>query len=135
MRQIDLNYLVITALLLSGLYVAITGLVVDLFGLHQFYWHRFAGYASAVLAGLHLVLKWGRVTAYLRWRFRRPGRELPKQQPRGPLLGRRGFLVSALAAVAGFLVGWLTPDRQQPVAVPNETTDIGQFYHRWSKPG
>ncbi len=134
MRQIDLDYLIITTLLLSSLYVVTTGLVMDTFGFPRFFWHNYAGYITAALAGLHLALKWGRVTAYLRWRFKRPDRELPKQQPRGPLLGRRGFLVSALAAAAGFLLGWLTPDRQ-PAAVPNETADIGQFYHRWSKPG
>ena len=70
MKTWDLDYLVITALLLSGLYAAITGLVMDLFGSPQFFWHSYAGYVSAALAGLHLTLNWGRVTAYLRRRFR-----------------------------------------------------------------
>ena len=69
MSRKDLGYVVIAAMLLSGLYVAITGLVTDLFGLHQFFFHRYAGYVCAALAVLHLALNWGRVVAYLRRRF------------------------------------------------------------------
>ncbi len=135
MKRIDVDYLVIAVLLLSGLYVAITGLVMDLFGAPQFFWHRYAGYASAALAGLHLALHWNRVMAYLRRRFRwPPGRELPTERADTSLLGRRGFLVSALAAVGGFTLGRLSPG-QPPVDRPEETADVGSFYHQWSKPG
>lgn len=40
----DFDYLVITAMLLSGLYVAATGLAMDWFGLHRFAWHHYVGY-------------------------------------------------------------------------------------------
>jgi SagB-type dehydrogenase family enzyme len=134
MKQMDLDYIVIAALFLSGCYVATTGLVMGLFGSPQFFWHSYAGYASAALAGLHLALNWGRIMAYLRWRFRRTERELPKRQQHRPLLGRRDFLVSAPAAGAGFLLGWLFAGRRSET-VPNVAADIGQYYHRWSKPG
>jgi SagB-type dehydrogenase family enzyme len=130
--------LVIAGLLISGLYVATTGLVMDSFGLHQFFWHHYAGYASAVLAGLHLALNWERVTAYLKRKFRgRLGQNQPTHPRREPLPARRGFFFAALAAVGGFMLGqWL-----RPAALPNEVAakyppgDVGQFYHHWSKPG
>ena len=81
MRQIDLDYFIIVALLLSGVYVATTGLLMDLFGSPQFFWHSYAGYLSATLAGLHLALHRGRVSAYLKRRFiRQSGRETPVRQ-------------------------------------------------------
>jgi len=135
MRRKDLEYLVITVTFLSGLYVAITGLVTDLFGLHQFFFHRYAGYACAAMALLHLALNWGRVTAYLRRRFGRSReREAPARREHAPLLGRRGFLASALAAGGGFLLGRLLPGRQ-PAELPYEAADAGGLYHQWSKPG
>lgn len=141
MRRIDLDYLVIVALLTSGLYVVITGLVMDLFGLHRFFLHIFAGYASATLAGLHLVLNWRRVTTYLRRRFTHPaGRESAAPRIRVPPLGRRGFLISVLAAGGGFILGWLMP-RQRLAQLPEGPSteiskhDAGQLYHQWSKPG
>jgi SagB-type dehydrogenase family enzyme len=142
MRQMDLDYLVILALLATGLYVASTGLIMDLFGFPQFFWHNYVGYAMAILAGIHLTLNWGRVMAYLRRRFRRtPGRESPVQQERTASWGRRWFLASALAAVGGFALGRLIPGQQPVVELPEEATakypqgDVGAFYHQWSKPG
>ena len=79
MRQMDLDYVVIVVLFLSGLYVASTGVLMGLFGSPQFLWHSYAGYISAVVAGLHLALNWSRVMAYLRRRFRRTGREFQKE--------------------------------------------------------
>ena len=66
MRRKDLDYVVIAAMFLCGFYVTLSGLVTDLFGLHQFVLHRYAGYACAGLIALHLVFNWGRVVAYLR---------------------------------------------------------------------
>ncbi len=137
MSRKDLGYVVIAAMLLSGLYVAITGLVTDLFGLHQFFFHRYVGYACAALAVLHLALNWERVTAYLKRRLGRPERrEPPVPRERVPLPGRRGFLVSALAAAGGFILGRLIPGRR-PVGLPlpEGATDVGDLYHQWSKPG
>lgn len=135
MRQRDLDYLVIAGLLLSSLFVATSGLIMDRFGAPQFFWHSYAGYVSVALAGLHLVLNWGRVTAYWNGRFRhQSGRESAVRQGGMPLLGRRGFFISALAAACGFILGWV-------VELPGETTsqpvkdDFGWYYHQWSKPG
>ncbi len=137
MKRKDLDYLIIAGMLLSGLYVATTGLVMDLFGFPQFFLHRYAGYACAALTVLHLALNWGRITAYLRRRFRRPLRRESLPQP-GHVpqqrMGRRGFLVSALAAAGGFALGWLVPGRR-PVTLPDEAGDLGALYHRWSTPG
>ncbi len=133
--MMDLDYLVIVLLFISGLYVATSGVLMDLFDTPQFFWHSYAGYVSATLAVVHLVLNWGRLTAYLRRRFKRADRT--SSQPSRPRSrgGRRQFLVAALATVVGFLVGRLIPNRQ-PVEIADETSpDIGQLYHRWSKPG
>jgi SagB-type dehydrogenase family enzyme len=75
-------------------------------------------------------------------------RELDRQaQPPGrpagaPLLGRGGFIVSSLAAMGGFALGWLVPSPPStspppPAAPPPPpaTADFGVLYHRWSKPG
>jgi hypothetical protein len=65
MRQIDLDYLIITAPLLSSLYVATTGIVMDLFGSPQFFFHRRGGYVSATLTGLHLATVGGFALGWL----------------------------------------------------------------------
>jgi SagB-type dehydrogenase family enzyme len=142
MRQIDLDYLVIVGLLATGLYVAITGLVMDMFGFPRFLGHNYVGYAGAILAGLHLVFNWGRVKTYLRRRFGSlPGWEAPVRRKRALLSGRRAFLFSALAAAGGFALGRLLPGQQPVPEFPGETTtefprgDAGAFYHQWSKPG
>ena len=122
---------------LSGLYVTLSGLVAGIFGFPQIALHSTAGYVCAGLAVLHLALNWGRVVAYLRLRLGRPEhREQPLPLPaeRASLPGRRGFLMSALAAAAGFILGRLLPGRQ-PVELPYEAADVGELYHQWSKPG
>jgi len=137
MRRKDLDYLVIAAMCLSGLYVTLSGLVADVFGFPQIILHSTAGYVCAVLAVLHLALNWGRVTAYLRWRLGRPGGQAPPPplpRERAPLPARRGFLISALAAAGGFTLGRLLP-RRRPAELPDEAADVGALYHQWSKPG
>lgn len=141
MGRKNLDYLIIAAMLISGLYVTISGLMTDLLGLHQFVLHRYAGYACAGLILLHLTLNWKRVTAYVR-RLRRP--ERPEQPARPAVLpaartaptGRRQLLTAALAATAGFVLGRLIPGRRSAeLALPEETVDVGELYHQWSKPG
>lgn len=137
MRRKDVDYLVIAATLLSGLYMTASGLVMDLFGLHQFALHASAGYLCAALGVVHLALNWGRMTAYLRWRLgrsERPSQPAPRPHERAPLVDRRVLLVSGLAAAGGFLAGRLLP-RRPPAALPSEPADLGTLYHRWSKPG
>ena len=135
MKKVDLDYLVIAVLFVSGLYVATTGVLMGLFGTPQFFWHSYAGYLSGTVAAIHLALNWSRVTAYLRRRFKQSDRT-PSQRPqRDSLVGRRGFLIAIPAAAAGFLLGRLIPNRQPAQIADETTTDIGQLYHRWSKPG
>ena len=141
MGQKNLDYVIIAAMLISGLYVTVSGLVTDLVGLHQFVLHRYAGYACAGLILLHLTLNWKRVTAYVR-RLRRP--ERPEQPARSTGLppartapmGRRQLLTAALAATVGFVLGRLIPGRRAvELALPEDTADIGELYHQWSKQG
>ncbi len=132
----DLHYFLIALMLLSGLYVTVTGAVADLFGLHQFALHRYAGYLCAALVLLHLALQWDRVTAYLRWRLGRPRRrEAPApSREAGVRWGRRTFLAAALAGIGGFLLGRWIPLRR-PAELPAQPADLGALYHRWSTPG
>ncbi|HDQ73558.1 MAG TPA: SagB/ThcOx family dehydrogenase [Chloroflexi bacterium] len=136
MRRKDLDYLVIVAMLVSGLYVTFSGLVADVFGFPQFALHPAAGYVTAALATVHLALNWRKVMAYLRKRLglrkRRERPETPAE--RSPARGRRDFVISGLAAVGGFILGRLLP-RRRVLERPGEDTDLGELYHQWSKPG
>jgi SagB-type dehydrogenase family enzyme len=141
MLRKDLDYIVIAAMFLSGLYVAITGLVMDLFGLHRVALHPFAGYTFAALVGLHLILNWSRVTAYVRRKLQPgPSRERPARHQPAPSLGRRELLFSLLGAMGGFILGGLIRARRvdqlaDETGVKFPQADVGTFYHQWSKPG
>ncbi len=135
MKRRDLNYVVIAAMLASGLYVTATGLIADLFGLHQFAFHRYAGYLCAVFILLHIVLNGRRSAAYLRRLSRQPRERdavAEQQLCEGSAIGRRQILTAALSAAGGFLVGWLVPDGRQEL--PGGASDIGALYHEWSMP-
>jgi len=137
MRRRDLDYITITVMLLSGLYVTVTGVVANLFGLHQFLYHRYAGYVCAGFILIHVGLNWQRVTTYLgrlpaRFQRRREA-SAGRDEREAADLGRREVLIAALSAAGGFLIGWLTPERHSDL--PGEARDIGELYHEWSKPG
>jgi SagB-type dehydrogenase family enzyme len=140
-RNKDLDYLVIAAMFLSGMYVATTGLVMDWFGLHRFAYHNFAGYVLAVAAIVHVALNWRRITVYLRRRFRPSSAQKPSLRGESaPTTGRRGLLISLLGVAGGFILGRLVPGRR--AAEPTDETavkklqgDVGVLYHQWSKPG
>jgi SagB-type dehydrogenase family enzyme len=139
MRRRDLDYAVIAGMFLSGMYVTISGLIAGLFGFPQFFLHRYAGYVCAGLSAVHLALNWRRITTYLGRRLKRRRRQERPEEPadrpreRAPS-GRRQLLVSALAAVGGFVLGWLVPG-QRPATPPDAAADIGELYHRWSALG
>ncbi len=135
MRRRDFDYIAIAVMLVSGLYVTVTGVVADLFGLHQFLYHRYAGYVCAGSVLIHVGLNWRRVTTYvgcllLRFRQREPGEE--RDEAGVANSGRRDVLIAALSAAGGFLVGWLIPERRPDL--PGEARDVGELYHEWSKP-
>jgi hypothetical protein len=65
MRRRNLDYIIIAAMLLSGLYTATTGVVMDLLDLPLLALHHYAGYACAILAGIHLFFNWKKVEAFL----------------------------------------------------------------------
>ncbi len=77
-----------------------------------------------------------KISAYLARLWREPDRQAqpPGRPADAPLLGRGGFIVSSLAAVGGFVLGWLVPN-PPPAEPPPATADVGVLYHRWSKPG
>mgnify|MGYP006301468733 CR=1 FL=1 len=136
MRRKDLDYAVIAVMVLSGLYVTVTGVVADVFGLHQFIYHRYAGYVCASFILLHVALNWRRVTVYLGRLFSGRRRREVKEAERGAEAeaapARRQVLIAALSAAGGFLAGWLIPDRGPDL--PGGATDVGALYHEWSKP-
>jgi SagB-type dehydrogenase family enzyme len=137
MSRRDLDYAVIAMMVLSGLYVTVTGVVADLFGLHQFIYHSFAGYVCAGFILLHIALNWQRVKAYVRRLFsgrrKRGTRVESRDEEAVATPARRQVLIAAISAAGGFLAGWLVPDRGPDL--PGEARDIGELYHEWSKPG
>lgn len=138
MTRRDLDYLVILGMLLSGLYVIVTGIIADMYGLPRFIYHSLAGYVCAGFILLHIGLNWPRAKAFLRRRFsiqrerEAPARDRNQSDDAGDS-GRRQFLFSALSAAGGFLLGWFVSDRQPEL--PADARDIGELYHEWSKPG
>ena len=72
----DLSYLTSAALLIVATVTAVTGLVSDLWDLNDFVYHKYGGYAMAILALAHVTLHWGRLVSYTRWRLR----EHPRQR-------------------------------------------------------
>ncbi|MGD2148245.1 MAG: SagB/ThcOx family dehydrogenase, partial [Anaerolineae bacterium] len=123
-------------MLLSGLYVATTGLVAGLFGLHQLAFHRYAGYLCTSLIVAHIALNWRRMISYVVCRLKRHqrrGRGVVQERRRPADLGRRQVLMAAASAAAGFLLGRLVGERGPDL--PGDAADIGALYHAWSTPG
>lgn len=161
-KRRDLDYVVITLLVGSSIYVFITGLIADAMGLHHFGFHSQVGYLWVALAATHLIQTWARVKAFVRNRFRErsgssaslkdtatlvtvrpevPPPEVLPAKTRAVSLsanGRRNLLLFLLAIVTG--VGF------ERFVIPQETTrfsdglsdveqDVGLLYHQWSQPG
>ena len=79
MKRRDLDYVVITLLVGSSIYVFLTGVIADAMGLHHFGFHSQVGYLWISLAVLHLIQTWVRVKAFVRHRFR--DTSAPRQAP------------------------------------------------------
>lgn len=154
----DLNHLISWALLASAATTIATGIVADAWDLNGFRVHTIAGYVMTAAALAHVVLSWGRLVAYSRFRLRRfrlrrfeRHDRRPVQVPAtaattgataarartssgnvaiGPLSRRRLFGLAA-TGTAGFVAGrGLRP----PPVIPHGS-DLGVVYHEWSKPG
>ena len=151
LRQ-DVDWLVSAGLLVSVGATALSGVVADLWDLNDFWYHTVAGYVMGGFALAHIVLNWGRLVAYGRFRLRRAaGREGSSidggrgSQPRRAvddgtgapgwfgraLLSRRGFIGLSVGGVTGWAFGrGLRPPPQIATG-----SDVGVVYHEWSKPG
>jgi SagB-type dehydrogenase family enzyme len=156
----DLNFISSAGLIVSGLSTGITGIVADLWDLNDFWYHTVSGYVMAGFAILHVVLNWGRLVGYARFRLRAlsggsAGSTSPRPagaavrapmtttspdnpEPVRPLallthatLSRRGLLGMAVGGVGGLVLGrGLRPQPPIPAG-----SDVGVIYHQWSKPG
>jgi SagB-type dehydrogenase family enzyme len=150
----DLNFLSSAGLIVSGIATGLTGLVSDLWDLNDFWYHTVSGYVMAGFAILHVVLNWGRLSGYARFRVnslihRRPAPErrmpVPRRAPSpaevepispGAALARatvsrRGLLGLTVGGVAGVMLG----RGLRPSPPIEHGSDVGVIYHQWSKPG
>jgi SagB-type dehydrogenase family enzyme len=136
----DASFVVSVGLLVGATIAAVTGWVSDLWDLNDFFLHRYAGYAMALLALAHVMLYWRQFVGYARWRMgkrRRPRQRDADAAPplrvqdvlRAPL-SRRGFVGLAMGGLGGFILGrGLRPRLDIPYG-----SDVGEVYHEWSKP-
>lgn len=134
--------LVVTLLLLLFLTTtALSGLLADALGTPRSLYHRYSVYPLVVLACVHIVLKRRqlvfRFKTALAWRAKagtalKSDRTAPYPSLSPERLSRRGFLLSGVAAVAGFMAGRWLPFQRIPSEL--EGRDLGQVYHQWSKP-
>jgi SagB-type dehydrogenase family enzyme len=117
-------------LLLGGLYLFITGLWADALDLNRSVYHWYGGLIVSIIAAVHVWLNRKALLSY----FRSLSFGFPKPRPTAPSerLSRRAFLAASAAAIGGFILGRLWP-RRTPELGPY--TDVGEFYHQWSKPG
>ena len=143
-KRRDLDYVVITLLVGSSIYVFLTGLIADTMGLHHFGWHSQAGYLWVALAVAHLLQTWSRGKAFVSHRFRGrgtlaadskvvlPGNPDRRAVPTNPV--RRNLLLFLIAIATG--IGFDQLVTPHGVVPPSDgTTDIDRLYHRWSQPG
>lgn len=156
----DLSCLTSAGLLAVLIVTAASGLVSDLWDLNDFVYHKYGGYTLALLGLAHVILHWGRLVAYIRWRLRghpkrtrslSPGARqrvnLPQKvrivREAGEVkstdgsggggrkrLSRRDFIPLTLGGVAGLALGRLL----SPEPGLPHGGDMGVIYHEWSKP-
>lgn len=144
----DFRYLLSGVMIVVAAFAASMGLLSDLWDLNEFVFHKYAAYATAILALIHVYFHWGRLAGYARWRLGR-GRsrrsqigtssEIPErsQVEREPtrkssrfLMTRRDFLELLFGGVGGFALGRFL----QPKTALSHGVDVGEVYHEWSKP-
>ncbi len=159
----DLNYLTSAGLLVTALVTGFTGIVADLWDLNDFWYHTLAGYVMGGFAIAHVVLNWGSLLGYAKFRLSRKPRSrtptrpapaaggvpsalaTPRQLPGDASLETHGLLRSVGARLVsrrgllglsmGTAAGLVLGRglRQPPPVAGGE--DLGVLYHQWSKPG
>ncbi len=158
----DLNFVSSAGLILTGLTTGVTGIVADLWDLNDFWYHTVSGYVMGGFALLHVVLNWGRLVGYARFRLRGAVARIAPNRPASPARPATapvvptpqrpadepepGTLVGVLTRMAlsrrgllglavGGVGGWLLGRglRQPPPIAAG--SDVGVIYHQWSKPG
>ena len=155
----DVSFSISAGLIVVAGFLAITGLVSDLWDLNEFVLHKYAGYVVVILGFTHVALHWGRLTSYFRWRIRGASRArrstkhisdqggikghgliLPSEKTikpgdmvnegRGPRVSRRDFIPLTIGGVGGLALASIF---RKETALPYEE-DVGSLYHEWSKP-
>jgi SagB-type dehydrogenase family enzyme len=93
----DLDFVVSAGLLASALVTGISGLISDLWDLNDFWYHTVSGYVMGAFAIAHVLLNWGRLVNYgrFRWRSMRERHESDR-----PVAARRAATRSATAVAA-----------------------------------
>ncbi len=126
-----LRAIVSLSLLAGGLYLFITGLWADALDINRSIYHRNGGLIVAIIAAVHVWLNRKALLSYFR---SLPSIKQEKFPPSPPVekLSRRSFLLASIAAAGGFILGFFWP-RRTPELGPY--SDVGEFYHQWSKPG
>jgi len=118
------------SLLFGGLYLFITGLWADALDLNRSVYHRYGGLTVSIIAAIHVWLNRKALLSYFRSLspgFQKPWPTIPSEK-----LSRRAFLAASAAAIGGFILGRFWPRRTPELGL---YTDVGEFYHQWSKPG
>lgn len=151
MRRIrqDADWLISAGLLISAAATALTGLIADLWDLNDFWYHTVAGYVMGGFAIAHVVLNWGRLVSYARFRVTPRPASRPASGASAPMsrrverpavaegsvarlfLSRRGLFGFAIGSIGGWMLG--RGLRQPPQLAVG--SDVGVVYHEWSKPG
>jgi SagB-type dehydrogenase family enzyme len=142
----DLRYLVSALLVVVTAFVAVTGIVADLWDLNDFVLHTLPGYAMTALALVHTIVELPRLVAYVRGRARSRRREkdvpaendgthpphnAPDAKVVQTVISRRGVLGLLVGGAGGFWAGRLLPRGTDGA----EERDLGLRYHVWSRPG
>ncbi|MCS7286458.1 MAG: SagB/ThcOx family dehydrogenase [Anaerolineae bacterium] len=126
-----LRALVSFSLLVGGIYLFITGLWAEALDLNRSVYHRYGGLIVTFIAAVHVWLNRKALLSYFQGL---PSIRLEKPRPAPSLEkpSRRVFFTAFATALGGFMVGFFWP-RRDPEIGPY--TDVGEFYHQWSKPG
>lgn len=131
------NWLVNLVMLPTAIWVAVTGIIAELFDINDFVLHKYPAFVLGILLAIHFWLRlspWISGTRRLFSFQSSPTRAIKTSTPSVPAnVTRRNVLIGLVSLIAGFLAGnFLAPTRR--ANLPTDE-DIGVVYHHWSKPG